>query len=216
MNEPIYCSIDPVVFCVHDKELFVLLYQRQSEPYKKSLALPGGLIQTSLDESVDDAVNRVLKQKTGLEINYKEQVFSLGGWRDPRNWTLSIAYMALVNYHNVGNNSTWLRVDDAMKQTLAFDHNLILSNCLQRLTNKVSYSTLPIYLMEKEFTLPDLQKIYEVLLKEKLDKSSFRKKIDETNLLEETGTMRQDGPFRPSKLYKLKKSNIALFQRNMI
>lgn len=216
MNEPIFCSIDPVVFSIIDESLHVLLVTRDKSPCEGLLALPGGLIQKSIDKDVDSAVDRVLKLKTGAHINYREQVISVGGLRDPRDWTLSIAYMALVSPQKVNENSQWVPISELSNLQLAFDHKMIIEQCVARLTNKVNYSTIPMHFVDKEFTLPDLQKVYESLLQEKLDKSSFRKKIEESNLLEDTGKMRKDGAFRPSKLYSLKNISVKNFSRNMI
>lgn len=216
LNNPIYCSIDPVVFSIINKSLHVLLITRDKSPCKGMLALPGGLIQKTLDKDVDSAVDRVLKLKTGVQINYREQVISLGGFRDPRDWTLSIAYMALVSPQEVNENSQWVDIKNLAKMDLAFDHKMIISCCVERLTSKVNYSTIPMHFVESEFTLPDLQKVYEVMLGEKLDKSSFRKKIEETGLLLDTGKMRKDGAYRPSKLYSVKGNSVKHFDKNIL
>lgn len=216
MNEPIFCSIDPVVFSVINKQLHVLLIQRDKNPCMGMLALPGGLIQKTIDEDVDSAVDRVLKEKTGAQINYREQVISVGGLRDPRDWTLSIAYMALVSPQKVNEKSKWMPIKDVEEADIAFDHKMIIEQCVQRLTNKVNYSTIPMHFVEDEFTLPDLQKVYEAVLEENLDKSSFRKKIEETGLLIDTGKQRKDGAYRPSKLYSIKKSFVKHFDKNIV
>lgn len=216
INSPIYCSIDPVVFSIINEKLHVLLFTRDKTPCKGILALPGGLIQKSLDKDVDSAVDRVLKLKTGVQINYREQVISVGGHRDPRDWTLSIAYMALVSPQKVNKQSQWVEVKELENLTLAFDHKMIIDSCVERLTNKVNYSTIPMHFAEHEFTFPDLQKVYEVILNEKLDKSSFRKKIEETGLLVDTGKMRKDGAYRPSKLYSIKDDSVKHFDKNMV
>lgn len=216
MNEPIYCSIDPVVFSIIEGKLHVLLVSREKAPFKDVMALPGGLIQPTKDGSIDDAVDRVLKEKTGAQINYREQIFSLGGLRDPRDWTLSVVYMALVSPQKVKSNAQWVLVDDLKDMTIAFDHKQILSQAIERLTNKVNYSTLPMHFVDDEFTLPDLQKVYEVILGEKLDKSTFRDTMVKSGLLIDTGKKRKDGPYRPSQLYKIAPSSLKTFNKNII
>jgi len=216
MNEKIYCSIDPVVFSIINDRLHILLFTRDKAPCKGMLALPGGLIQPTLDENIDSAVDRVLKNRTGANINYREQVVSVGGLRDPRSWTLSVAYMALVSPQEVNAQSQWVEVSGIAQMTLAFDHKMIIEDCVKRLTSKVNYSTIPMHFVDKEFTLPELQKVYETLLEEKLDKSSFRKKMEETGLLVDTGKMRRDGAYRPSKLYSLKDEGVRHFDKNIV
>ena len=216
VNTPIYCSIDPVVFSIVDDQLHILLYKRPKDPHKDSWALPGGLIRPDEDMSLEDSVGRVLKLKTGAEVNYSEQLCSLGGYRDVRGWTLSVAYIALVSTQEVNSVSQWIPVSELANTTLAFDHDKIIDQGIKRLSDKVNYSTLPIHLLGDNFTLPQLQKVYEILLGEELDKSTFRKKIEETGLLQETGEMLREGAFRPAKLYKLKDQRVINFGRNIL
>lgn len=216
MNEAIFCSIDPVVFSIVDNKLSVLLFKRDKAPCEGKWALPGGLIQKTQDKSVEDAVKRVLEQRTGVKVSYYEQVVSVGGFRDPRDWTLSVVYMAFVKPQNCNENSIWTAVDKLDSVDLAFDHREMIEQCLIRLRSKVNYSTLPVQMMDELFTLPDLQKVYEMVLGEKLDKSAFRKKIHETDLVERTDEQRADGAFRPSFLYRLKHNAVKNFNRNLI
>lgn len=216
VNNPIYCSIDPVVFSIVDNQLHVLLYKRPKEPHLNSWALPGGLIRPDEDGCLEDSVGRVLKLKTGAEVNYSEQLCSLGGYRDVRGWTLSIAYISLVSKQEINSISQWIPVSELEHMNLAFDHEKIIDIGIKRLTDKVNYSTLPIHLLGKDFTLPQLQKVYEILLKEPIDKSAFRKKIENTGLLQETGEMLRKGAFRPAKIYKLKDQKVINFRRNML
>lgn len=216
VNSPIYCSIDPVVFSIINDELHILLYKRPKDPHKDSWALPGGLIRPDEDMSLEDSVGRVLKLKTGAEVNYSEQLCSVGGYRDVRGWTLSVAYIALVSTQEVNSVSQWIPVRELGNIALAFDHNKIIETGIKRLTDKVNYSTLPIHLLGDDFTLPQLQHVYEILLNEPLDKSTFRKKIEETGLLQETGEMLREGAFRPAKLYKLKDQRVINFGRNIL
>lgn len=216
VNSPIYCSIDPVVFSIINDELHILLYKRPKDPHKDAWALPGGLIRPNEDMSLAESVGRVLKLKTGAEVNYSEQLCSVGGWRDVRGWTLSVAYIALVSTQEVNSVSQWLPVRELPNIALAFDHDKIIEAGVKRLTDKVNYSTLPIHLLGVDFTLPQLQRVYEILLNEPLDKSTFRKKIEETGLLQETGEMLREGAFRPAKLYKLKNQRVINFGRNIL
>lgn len=214
--EAIYCSIDPVVFSLIDNRLHILLIKRQEDPYKDRWALPGGLVIPSLDQSIQDSVVRVLKSKSGAEVNYVEQLESIGGYRDPRGFSISIAYMALVAKQDIHANARWVAVDELDAYDVAFDHPAIVAEAIRRLTNKVNYSTLPMHLLGDNFTLPQLQRVYEILLGEKLDKSTFRKKIEESGMLIETGEMLKDGAFRPAKLYEVAQQKIVHFTKNIV
>ena len=99
---------------------------------------------------------------------------------------------------------------------LAFDHNAVVNMALERLTNKVNYSTLPMHFLPQPFTLPKLQQVYEILLGEKLDKSTFRKKIEETGVIGETGEQVKEGAFRPAKLYRLVNDGVFNFDSNIV
>ena len=169
VNTPIYCSIDPVVFSIINDQLHILLYKRPKEPHHNAWALPGGLIRPDEDMSLDESVGRVLKLKTGADVNYSEQLCSIGGYRDVRGWTLSVAYIALVSTQELNSVSQWIPVSDLPNMKLAFDHDKIIATAVQRLTDKVNYSTLPIHLLDSDFTLPQLQRVYEILLNESLN-----------------------------------------------
>ena len=210
-------SIDPVVFSLIEDKLHILLILRDHEPYEKTWALPGGTIDKGNDMRLEDSVARVLKEKTGTEVNYVEQLKSIGGDFDPRGWTLSISYIALVAKQQITQNAKWVAVDKLGDYYFGFPHHpQIIEEAMSRLTNKVNYSTLPMHLLAKDFTLPQLQKVYEVLLGEKLDKSTFRKKLEETGLLKETGEMLKEGAFRPAKLYSVARQEIVHFGKNII
>lgn len=210
-------SIDPVIFSLIDNKLHILLIKRDKEPFKDTWMLPGGAIKTSVDASLEQGVNRVLSEKTGVTINYSEQLLSIGGDIDPRGWTVSISYIALVSEQALNQNAKWVELNSLKDYYLGFKHHYeIIEKAVDRLTNKVNYSTLPMHLLGENFTLPQLQKVYELLLGEKLDKSTFRKKIEETGLLKETGEMLKEGAFRPAKLYSINKNEIYHFKRNII
>lgn len=208
-------SIDPVIFSIIDDKLHVLLIKRQSETFDGMQALPGGLLHKT-DTTIEEGLNRILNKKTGVEANYSEQLYTRTG-HDPRGPTIAIAYMALVNAQQVTSNAKWVAVEKAQEMRLAFDHSEVIDKAVERLTNKVNYSTLPMHFLGDKFTLPKLQKVYEILLQEKLDKSTFRKKIEDTGVLVETGEMEREGAFRPSKLYSVSGfSNVYNFNKNIL
>lgn len=199
------CSVDPLIFTLINEKLHILLIKRDVEPFKDKLTLPGGIIINS-DVDLEASVKRVLLNKAGVNINYIEQLKSYAGMRDPRGFTLTVTYLALVNLSNnkLPDNTIWIDVKSLQRNDLGFHHFDIIQDGIERLKSKVNYSTLPIHFLENEFTLPELQKVYEILLEQKLDKSSFRKKILETGLIEIINEKeKKNGAVRPSKLYKL-------------
>lgn len=226
-------TVDPVIFTLKDNRLYVLLGRRQKNPCAGREALPGVWIHTNEDQDLEAAVRRGLKEKTGVESPYFEQVHSFGSVnRDTRRWSVSISYMALLPWDAVQNAEAgrdlldlrWAAVDDLVldspregddpQQFLAFDHGAIIRKALQRLRNKVNYSSLPAHLLPKRFTKTQLQEVYEAVLGVRLDKSAFRKKLDEADFLVETEEV-QVGRHRPAALYELRKDALVLFRRNL-
>jgi len=203
-------AVDVLIFTVSDNHVEVLLERRAEEPFKNCLALPGGLVKA--DESPDDAVKRCLREEIGVEDIYTEQLYTWGDIdRDPRNRVISISYIALVNKsrcHPIAGERVeevcWKEIsaDDINELTkeLAYDHGEMISYALSRLKGKLEYTSIAFHMMEEEFTLPELQKVYEILLDKPLYKANFRKKI--MDFVEETGNTVTGNPHRPSKLYR--------------
>jgi 8-oxo-dGTP diphosphatase len=213
-------SVDLVIVALSPNGLDALLMQRGEEPFAGFWALPGGFVRPEEDADLEAAARRVLRQKTGIETPYLEQLQSFGdGRRDPRGWSLSVAYVALIAADQVGlqagANATdvaWRPIDgERAAPQLAFDHAEILRSGLRRIRNKVEYSTLPAHLLPAAFTLSDLQSVYERLLGRPLDKSAFRKRIAEADFAEPIpGAMRRASN-RPAQLYRLKKARSTTF-----
>jgi len=197
--------VDVVLLTLHDGQLQVLLLKRDREPFAGALALPGGYVHAQEDQSCEDAAQRVLQQKAGLQSPYLEQLASFSGpARDPRGWSLSIAYVALVPAPaSAQPGQHWLPVDRLPQ--LPFDHGRIVATAVERVRNKSQYSSLPVHLCAEPFTLPQLHTIYEALLGEAINPVSFRRKMDELGILEAVpGAKRAEGAHRPAQLYRLK------------
>lgn len=200
-------TTDVVIFTVISNSLHVLLVERGEEPFKGSWAIPGGFLQ--MDESLDECANRELHEETSLNGVYLEQLGTFGGVnRDPRERVISVAYYALVPSDDIklkagsdAQSAKWC--DVAVLPKLAFDHGGILKVAQERLSAKMDYSTIGLQFMPNEFTLTDLQQIYEVASGKALDKRNFRKWILGLGLIEETGGKRADGAYRPAKLYRV-------------
>jgi 8-oxo-dGTP diphosphatase len=202
-------TVDVVIFTLRERELNVLLVQRRRWPYEGFWALPGGFI--NMDESLEAAARRELAEETGVEDVYLEQLYTFGSpERDPRTRVISVAYFALVraDAHELRASAEettdlrWFPIH-AIPTQLAFDHELILENALDRLRSKLEYTTLAFQLLPEVFSILELKDIYEQILGEKLDKGNFYRKIREADVLEETEFMRE-GRGRPTRLWRFK------------
>jgi len=200
-------TVDIVVFGYDGaKQLKLLLIQRGSEPYKGSWALPGGFVD--LDEDLETAALRELEEETGVKDLYVEQLYTFGAInRDPRGRVISVAYFSLVNLQDhpavAASDATkaeWFLLDEL--PDLAFDHAEIIKIANQRLSAKVRYQPIGFELLPEEFTLGQLQQLYETVLNvEGFNKRNFRTRILRTGILEEVGRQ-QNVAHRPAVLYK--------------
>ena len=182
-------TVDLVIFSIQEEALKVLLVKRPSEsgePFPGHWALPGGFINTELDRDLEGCALRKLKEKAGITAPYLEQVGSWGSaTRDPRGWSTTHVYFALIGSDDLhltpGGNAAdvrWCVVDGLkVKEKLAFDNTELLKAAIARLRNKVEYTSLPAFMMPAEFTLAELQHVYEVLLDRPLEKKAFRTRM---------------------------------------
>lgn len=202
----IICTVDVALLTLKEGALHVALLQREHDPYAGVLALPGGYIHPETDGDTQDAAIRVLRAKTGITSPYLEQLATFSGpGRDPRGWSISVTYYALVPPSVIEQPGVSLVAIDRIKG-LPFDHQRIIEAAVERVRNKSSYSSLPVYLCGETFTLPQLQSVYEALLGEPVNKVSFRRKIEELSMLEPVaGAMETGKANRPAQLYRLKK-----------
>jgi len=181
-------TVDCVVFGLDDGALKVLLIKRLDPPFEDSWALPGGFIK--MDEDLQDAAFRELREETGVAQLYLEQFHTYGRpGRDPRERVITIAYFAIVNLfeHKLSASTdakdvAWFPVDGL--PALAFDHGEILRDGLAALQYKVRRVPLVFEFLPQKFTLPQLQQLYETILREALDKRNFRKKLAATGVVD--------------------------------
>ncbi|MBI3372128.1 MAG: NUDIX hydrolase [Betaproteobacteria bacterium] len=216
-----YTTVDVAIFSVAGDALRVLLVERSREdggPFAGCWALPGGFIDIERDADLRHCALRKLREKTGLAAGYLEQ---LGSWgsatRDPRGWSATHAYFALLPAAaepRAGANAAevcWFPViGKGVRVRLAFDHAEILAAALERLRNKVEYTSLPAFLVPKEFTLTELQRAYETVLGRRLEKSAFRTRVLATRLVEPVDKLRA-GPNRPARVYRLSNPGAPVF-----
>ena len=184
-----YVTCDAAVFAIRDGKLYLLLIRRKNEPFQHMAALPGGYVEEH--EDLDEAVRRELMEETGVSRIHLEQIGAFGApGRDPRD---PVSLEAKTD----AEEAYWERVDAL--PALAFDHAKIIEAARTHLCEriwKIAFSFLT-----QEFTLTELQQVFEAVLGEALDKRNFRKKVLGENLVKETGNIRKGGRHRPAKLY---------------
>lgn len=202
-------AVDTALFSVINSKLSVLLIQVGSGPYEGKWALPGGLVAEN--ESLDEAAKRLLSAKANVRDIYLEQLYTFGNpKRDSRGHVISVAYFSIVFDHTKVkpvkaphySDISWFPVNHLPK--IAFDHKDIIGTAVKRIAAKMEYTNIAVNFLPAEFTLTELQKVYEIVTGKKLDKRNFRKKIDALDILAETNKTKLDQPFRPAKLFKFK------------
>jgi len=217
-------AVDTVIFTVLHEALHVLIVKRAEHPYKDCWSLVGGYVDIHQDRALEETAKRKLEEKTGVKTPYLEQFETIGNKeRDPRGWSITTVYFALIPSQGItlqpGKGAAdikWSKVKDGqVEEELAFDHAEILHRCIDRLRNKVLYTSLPVYLMPDAFTLGELQKVYELILGSPIEHKSFRRRMLGAEILEETGEMSYSSK-RPAMLYQLKKAQDPhFFVRNL-
>jgi 8-oxo-dGTP diphosphatase len=200
-------AVDIILFTVTKTDLQVGLLRRLEAPHKGKFALPGRFVR--YDETIEDTAKTALFEKCSIDPQkvHLEQLYTFGQnlTRDTRIRTISIVYYGLVCHQDISTFSNkeyqWFSVYNL--PDVAFDHAEIISYAVSRLRNKIIWDKHSFKLMPPEFTLTELQKTFEIILDEKLDKRNFRKKIAEQNVVLETGKTKIDGVHRPAMLYKV-------------
>ena len=200
-------SIDCVIFGYENKELKVLLIKSDLEEFSGLYSLLGDLIRP--DEDLEEASYRILRERTGMDDVYLEQVHTFGSVdRHPSGRVITVAYYSLIDirHHRLNlthNDLHWHSVND-IKQ-LAFDHRGILETCIERLREQVMEYPIVFNLLPDKFSLRELQELYEAILRISLDRRNFRKKMALKEWLEDIDEMEKEVPHRPGKLYSVKK-----------
>jgi 8-oxo-dGTP diphosphatase len=201
-------TTDIVIFTIRDGRLKLLLIRRGAEPFKGKWALPGGFV--GIDESLEDGARRELEEETGVSGVWLEQLYSFGAPdRDPRERVITVAYYALIPSDRLEIRAAtdaeavgWFAMEELPE--LAFDHPKIVAMAQERLAAKLDYSTIAFQFMPARFTLSELQRVYEIILGEEIDKRNFRKWVLALEQIEETGEQRREGAHRPAMLYRVR------------
>jgi 8-oxo-dGTP diphosphatase len=192
-----------VILTVLDGSLSVLLIERAAEPCKGQWALPGGLLRD--DESLDGAAARKLADETGVADLFLEQLFTFDHLSSSQS-DVAVAYFALVDARqarlrpDLEWRPAWQGVLDLMP--LAFDNERIIAYAEQRLRNKLEYTNVAYSLLPRRFTLTEMQRVYEAILGERMDKRNFRRRVVGLGIVRETGESRKVGAHRPAMLYE--------------
>jgi 8-oxo-dGTP diphosphatase len=204
-------SVDCVIFGFDENKLKVLLIRSDLKKFQSKWSLLGDLVKP--EEDLDDSAYRILKQRTGLDDLYLEQVHTFGSInRHPGGRVVSVAYYSLINiqHHKLkitDNELHWHEVESVTD--LAFDHQEIFNTCYSRLQKRVQEHPLGFSLLPSKFSLRELQNLYEAILGVKLDRRNFRKKFFAMDFLIDLQEIEENVPHRPGKLYKFNYSKYA-------
>lgn len=199
-------SVDCVIFGFQEESLKVLLIKRNNEPQKGLMALPGDFLEE--DTSIYNSAKSTLKKITSLEDIYLEQVKTFGETdRYPNKRVITISYFALINIKKykpqagyTAEKLEWCDVDKLPE--LAFDHKKIITSAQKRLKRRVRHEPIGFNLLPNEFSLTNLQHVYESILQIELNKRNFRTKINQMKLLIDTGKKQQNVAHKPAILYR--------------
>ncbi len=205
LNGVMGVAVDLAIFTVQKARLELLLIRMKREPYTGKWAMPGGRIRG--DETVEQAAARELQEKAGLANVYLEQLYTFSDPnRDPGGRCISVAHLALINgdvqlrttdkYSGIG----WFPV--SRLPPLAFDHKEIAAYAIKRLRAKLEWTDVARNLLGANFTLGELQRLYEAILGKRLDARNFQRRVQQVGLVRDTGRMRTGQAYRPARLFR--------------
>jgi 8-oxo-dGTP diphosphatase len=204
-------TVDIVLLTIRDRQLQLLLIKRLVKPYANRYALPGGFVLE--DESLDAAAVRELREETGIDKVYLEQLYTFGDpRRDPRGRVITVAYYALAPHTQAlhagtdASEAVWFPVSNL--PPLAFDHRRIVDYAHTRIRNKLDYTNVGFELLPPHFTLTQLQSVHEAILGAPLDKRNFRRKIIQRGIVQPVNEWVQTGR-KPAQLYRFSATTLV-------
>jgi ADP-ribose pyrophosphatase YjhB (NUDIX family) len=207
-----FTRIELVIMSIVDGGLAVLLGKRAGPPHKGKWALPGGVLRIDLDRDLESAAQRVAGERLDVTLPYLRQLLAVGSKnRDSRApWALSVAYRALIPVEAIDPQAgkrleaiRWCPIDEAREDPKpAFDHADLIRSAAEATRAEIERLELPFGFLPEAFTLGELQSCCEAILGRRLDKSSFRRRLDERELLEPVAGEMRTGAFRPAQLYR--------------
>ena len=203
-----WLSVDCIIFGFDEGKLKILIGKRQMDPGRGEWSLYGGFVNGN--ESVDDAASRTLYELTGLRNLYMRQVGAFGNVdRDPGERVVSIAYYALINVKDYEDELRqehgveWMDINEIPQ--LYSDHNDMVRKARKMMQQKLAQEPVGFRLLPSLFTLTQLQKLYEAVNGEELDKRNFRKRIKDMDFIEKTELIDKTGSKRGAYLYRFNK-----------
>jgi ADP-ribose pyrophosphatase YjhB (NUDIX family) len=207
-HSKVWLSVDCIVFGFDEGKLKILIGKRKMDPGRGEWSLYGGFVNA--DESVDDAASRTLFELTGLKRIYMRQIVAFGNVdRDPGERVVSIAYYALINVNDydeklrTSHGAEWMDINEIPQ--LYSDHNEMVRKARKLMRQKLSHEPVGFRLLPKLFTLTQLQKLYEAVNGEELDKRNFRKRVKDMDFIEKTDLIDKKGSKRGAYLYRFNK-----------
>lgn len=217
-NRSLYpITVDSVIFGYAEGQLKVALIERERDPFKGMWAIPGGFMEE--EETVEETALRELQEETGLRDIYLEQfhVFSSHG-RDPRGRTITVAFFALINsdkyFLTATEDASAAKWWPAYKiPRLAFHQDAMYAKALDALRIAMKTRPLAFELLPKEFTLTQLQNLYEQVFNIKIDKRNFRRKVAKMEFIRITGNKQEGEKHRPALLYRYDSSLYTEFSK---
>lgn len=216
-NTKLLISVDCIVFGFDEGELRVLMGKRSIEPGRGMWSLYGGFVAE--DESVDQAAERVLFGLTGLNNLYLQQVGTFGDvQRDPGNRVISVAYYSMINVKDYDQGQqqehgvSWINID-RLPEIFA-DHRKMICQARQIMREKISHEPIGFNLLPELFTLSQLQKVYEAVCGEKVDKRNFRKRVKDMDFIEKTDHIDKLTSKRGAYLYRFNSNTYKEEEQN--
>ena len=204
----VWLSVDCIIFGFDEGKLKILIGRRKMDPGRGEWSLYGGFVAS--DESVDDAASRTLYELTGLRNLFMRQVGAFGNVdRDPGERVVSIAYYALINVNDYDNELRvkhgveWMDINEIPQ--LYSDHNEMVRKARKMMQQKLAQEPVGFRLLPSLFTLTQLQRLYEAVNGEELDKRNFRKRIKDMDFIEKTELIDKSGSKRGAYLYRFNK-----------
>jgi ADP-ribose pyrophosphatase YjhB (NUDIX family) len=204
----VWLSVDCIIFGFDEGKLKILIGRRKMDPGRGEWSLYGGFVAS--DESVDDAATRTLYELTGLRNLYMRQVGAFGNVdRDPGERVVSVAYYALINVKDYDDELRrehgveWIDINEIPQ--LYSDHNEMVNKARKMMQQKLANEPVGFRLLPSLFTLTQLQKLYEAVNGEELDKRNFRKRIKEMDFIEKTELIDKTSSKRGAHLYRFNK-----------
>ncbi|MBP3285806.1 MAG: NUDIX hydrolase [Prevotella sp.] len=203
--QKIFVSVDCIIFGFEENKLKVLIGKRKMDPGRGEWSLYGGFVR--IDESVDDAANRTLFELTGMRNIYMRQVGAFGSVdRDPGERVVSVAYYALINVKDYDrqllqeHGVEWVNIEEM--PPLYSDHREMVNKARKMMKEIIKTEPVGFRLLPNLFTLTQLQRLYEAVNGEELDKRNFRKRIKEMDFIEKTELIDKTSSKRGAYLYR--------------